>query len=98
MTYGKIKYRGENTMWNTLVEFAGPIIAIPYVRAAGVAVVRIGAGWLENTVIKGQKFNFRKALETFFRLVPQLAGATAMGIPEAALLTDMAYVGYKKKK
>lgn len=78
-------------IWNNMMEvnFSNPVL-----RSVITAVVRAILGWLENSISGGKwDFDFRKLLETIFRVLPQALGFGALGAPpETALLSDWAGV------
>ena len=78
-------------IWNEAVNID---ISNPILRSVITAIARSIIGWLENSISGGKwNFDFRKLLETIFRVLPQALGLSAVGAPpEAAFLTDWAGV------
>ena len=73
-------------MWDDLLVVS---LTNPIVRSVITGAVRSVVGYIENVVVKRQKFSFRMLVETIMRTIPQALGLSAAGIPpEAALVTD----------
>lgn len=72
----------------------------PLIQGLAIAVVRSVCGWLQHSLANGKidMYEWKKLLETMFRVIPQALGLSAFGIPAmGAFVTDILFRRIAKK-
>ncbi len=79
--------------------FLSPTLNNPLVISFGLGLIRSVSGWLYHALEDNRitRYELKQLLHTFLRMIPQVLGWSAVGVPEVAFLSDMALSAVKKK-